>query len=185
MLLWSPPDLLCLFLHPQYVSGCSQCFCEVYLTFSACFCILSMQVAVLNASVKSIWPPLLMSASSGCMWLSSMLLWSPPDLLCLFLHPQQVCGCSPCFCEFHLTFSACFCTLSMWVAVLNVPVKFTWPSLLMSAPSACKWLSQCFCVVYLTVSAPSACKWLFFMLLWSPPDLLCLFLHPQYVSGCS
>ena len=65
MLVWSHPAPFAMSVHPQQVSDCSWCLCEVTLTILQFLCIPSEWVITLDACVKLPWPFCNVSSSSG------------------------------------------------------------------------------------------------------------------------
>ena len=161
MVLWSWADHSILSLHFQEVCECLLWFCEVELTIPSCLCIFRMYVNVFYGSVKLSWPFHHVFAFSGCMWMSSMVLWSWADHSILSLHFQLVCECLLWFCEVELTIPFCLCIFRMYVNVFY-GLKLSWPFHPVFAFSGC--MSS--------------------MVLWSWADHSILSLHIQHVCEC-
>ena len=135
-------------------SGCMWWFLMILSSSPYCQClsILRLYVMHLNDPVKLTWPFFNLCPSSVCMWWFSMILSSWPDNFPTYVHPQGVCNSSQWSCQVDLTISQSLCIHSLYVMVLNDPVKLTW---LRSLPMLC----------------PSpACMWWFPMILSSLPD---------------
>ncbi len=115
----SQADHSILSLYFQFVCQCLQWFCEIKLTIPSCLCIFRVYVNVFYDSAKSSWSFHPVFAFSGCMWMSSMVLWSQADHSILSLHFQGVCECLLWFCDVKLTTGIPFClciSACMWMS---------------------------------------------------------------------